>query len=76
MKDYKDIEQLEENTFKCMDWMENKIKDIVKNLMKMNEKNFEYIESDYDEGYAEGIHDGLLDILNALEIDTDEEYYN
>jgi len=28
----------------------------------------------YDRGYKDGFHDALLDVLNRMEIDTDEEY--
>ena len=76
MKDIKNIEQIEKNTFECMDWMENRVKNIVEDFMKMNSENLKHIETDYDKGYMEGIHDGLLDLLKALDIDTDEEYYN
>lgn len=60
--------------------MENKIKEIIESLMKSNDENFENIETyedkSYARGYAEGVHDGLLDILNELGIEIDEEYYN
>ena len=74
MKDYKTIEAIEKNTFDCMEWMENKIKDIIGKLMKQNAENLKHINTDYDRGYANGIHDGLLDVLNDLDIETDEEY--
>lgn len=76
MKDINTIEAVEKNTFECMEWMENKIRDIIENLMKQNDENLEHANTSYDEGYMNGIHDGLLDVLNALEIETDEEYYN
>ena len=62
--------------------MENKIKEIIEKLMKSNEENFEdikngmYDDKSYAMGYAEGVHDGLLDVLKELGIETDEEYYN
>ena len=62
--------------------MENKIKEIIKRLMESNNENFEDIENgmyedkSYARGYAEVVHDGLLDVLNVLGIETDEEYYN
>ena len=56
------------------------MKKIIDNLIKDNEPNFEEIDTyenrSYARGYAEGIHDGLLDVLNQLKIETDEEYYN
>lgn len=62
--------------------MQNNIKEIIKRLMELNNENFEDIENgmyedkSYARGYAEGVHDGLLDVLNELRIETDEEYYN
>lgn len=76
MKDLSTIEAVEQNTFECMDWMENKIKDAVETLIKQNKENFKYIATEYGKGYAEGIHDGLLDLLGMLEIEIDEEYFN
>ena len=29
-----------------------------------------------DRGYAEGFHDGLVDVLNRFNIDNDYEYYD
>lgn len=76
MKDFNIIEAIEGNTFECMKWMENNIRDIIESLIEKNEENLKYMESDYDEGYMNGIHDGLLDVLNELGIETDEEYYH
>ena len=76
MKDFNTIEAVERNTFECMEWMENKIRDIIENLIKQNGENLYHADTKYDYGYCHGIHDGLLDVLNALEIETDEEYYN
>ena len=85
MKDSKTIEAVEKNTYECMEWMENKIKEVIENLMNKNEKRFygfsERKDGDmeafmYDQGYAEGIHDALLDVLSELEIEFEEEYYN
>lgn len=60
--------------------MEDKIKEIIERLMKSNNENFEnidtYEDKSYAKGYAEGVHDGLLDVLNELGIKADEEYYN
>ena len=64
-----------------------KTEDIIKELMEQNEENFDCFKSkeykncaagarDYDKGYAEGIHDGLLDVLKKLGIETDEKYNN
>lgn len=64
----------------------NEIMEIILNLMKSNNENFEHIgeyeDKSYAKGYAEGVHDGYLDILNQLGIDLPEEheefedYYN
>lgn len=77
MKDCKTNKTYENGVFETLDYMENKIKDVIENLMKQNEENLEHANTSYDEGYYHGIHDGLLDILYELEIKTDEEeYYN
>lgn len=70
------VEMIEKNTYECMDYMENKIKEIIKRLMKQNEENLKHANTSYDEGYMFGVHDGLLDVLKELDIETDEEYYN
>ena len=70
------VEIIEKNTFECMAWMENKIKEVIERLMKQNEENLKHSNTSYDEGYMFGIHDGLLDVLKELDIETDEEYYN
>lgn len=41
-----------------------------------NEDNIQYSTSGYDRGYAEGFHDGLVDVLNRFNIDNDYEYYD
>ena len=56
--------------------MENKIKQIVEELIKKNKENLSKINDGWDEGYAYGVHDGYLDVLMALGIETNEEYLN
>lgn len=85
MKNLNTIEAVEKNAYECMEWMENKIKAVVEKLMEENKARF-YDACDrrdcdielyhYDRGYAEGIHDALVEVLENLEIETDEEYYN
>ena len=69
MKDCKTIEAIEKNTFDCMEWMENKIKDVVKNLMKWNDEQLNMAGA--DNNYIEGYHDALIDIMNELEIEME-----
>ena len=79
------IEQMENSIFNCMEWMENKIKNAIAKIMEENKARF-YDACDirdcdielyhHDRGYAEGIHDALVEVLMELEIETDEEYYN
>lgn len=48
---------------------------VINKLMKDNEENL--IECDgYDQGYAEGFHDALVDVMHEMGIDTDEEWFN
>lgn len=58
----------------------DKIKEEFEKLIAQNNENFENIDSyddrSYARGYAEGVHDGLLDAMNALGIETEEEYFN
>ena len=76
MKDICDIEQMEKDVYECMEWMENKIKEVIDNLMKLNEERYGMSMGSYDLGYADGIHDALIDVLIDLEISTDEVHYN
>ena len=56
----------------------NEIMEIILKLMKSNQENFEHIEEYDDEsyarGYANGVHDGYLDVLNQLGIDLPKEF--
>lgn len=52
-----------------MEWMENKIKDVVKNLMKWNDEQLDVAGA--DNNYIEGYHDALIDIMNELEIEME-----
>lgn len=54
----------------------DKIKKIIERLIESNNRNYDTNKTAYDLGYTNGVHDGLLDVLKQLGIDTDEEYYN
>ena len=68
MKDLNIIEMIEKNTFECMDWMENKIKDVIRSLAEFNEKS---LRESGNNLYCEGYYDALIDIANELEIELD-----
>ncbi len=48
----------------------------LKKLLEDNEENLKTSDTKYDQGYAEGFHDAIVDVMHAAGIDTDEEYYN
>ncbi len=45
-------------------------------LIKSNDSNLEISDPGYDTGYIEGVHDGLIDLLNKLDIIHDFQYMN
>lgn len=45
-------------------------------LIKDNDDNLEISDPGYDTGYIEGVHDGLVDLLNKLGITHDFQYMN
>lgn len=45
-------------------------------LIKDNDDNLEISDPGYDTGYLEGIHDGLIDLLNKLGIEHEFSYKN
>lgn len=52
-----------------------KLVNVINKLMKDNEENL--IEcGGYDQGYAEGFHDALVDVMHEMGIETDEEWFN
>lgn len=63
------IEAVEKNTFECMEWMENKIKEVVENLIKQNKEIWG--GSGVDNSYCDGFHEALLEVANELEIDIE-----
>ena len=48
----------------------------IKKRVEENEENRETISTSYDEGYMEGYHDAMIEILNYLGVEHDQEYYN
>lgn len=44
--------------------------------IKDNDDNLEISDFGYDTGYIEGVHDGLIDLLNKLGIIHDFQYMN
>ena len=55
-------------------WKEN-VEDIINALLASNADNANE-NGGYEQGYFEGVHDALVDVLNQLGIPTDEECYN
>ena len=60
-------EMIEKNIFECMEWMENKIKDIVTSLTEQMEK--EWGKAGANNNYIEGYCDALTDLMYKLEIE-------
>ena len=55
-------------------FLESATAQIIKDLIADNEENI--INNPYDDGYYEGYHDALVDLMNKLGIEHDEEIYN
>lgn len=54
----------------------SQIRNAVISLIKDNDDNIKIADPGYDTGYLEGIHDGLIDLLNKLDIVHDFSYMN
>lgn len=54
----------------------SQIRNVAAALIKDNDDNLEISDSGYDTGYIEGVHDGLIDLLNKLGIIHDFQYMN
>lgn len=54
----------------------SQIRNAVAALIKDNDDNLEISDPGYDTGYIEGVHDGLIDLLNKLGIIHDFQYVN
>lgn len=52
------------------------IKDIIMDLIEDNKENGHYILNDYDDGYVDGYHDALVDLMDRLHIEHNEEIIN
>jgi len=52
------------------------IEQIIKDLIADNKENCHYILNKYDNGYVDGYHDALVDLMNQLGIEHDEEIWN
>jgi hypothetical protein len=57
-------------------YMSSQIRNAVTTLIKDNDNNLEFSDTGYDTGYIEGVHDGLIDLLNKLGIIHDFQYMN
>lgn len=57
-------------------YSESDIKAAIDDMIRNNEDNIQYSTGGYDRGCAEGLHDGLVDVLNRFNIDNDYEYYD
>lgn len=57
-------------------YMSSQIRNAVATLIKDNDNNLELSDPGYDTGYIEGVHDGLIDLLNKLGIIHDFQYMN
>lgn len=74
MKQIEQIVKDEQIIFDVIEWMEERIKSVVEEIMEQNKERRMESGTNYDYGYEDGTHDTLLDILNAFDIQTDEEY--
>ena len=74
MKPIEQVERDEQTAFDAIKWMEDRIKAVVDDIMKQNKERRMESSTNYDYGYEDGTHDTLLDILNAFDIQTDDEY--
>lgn len=54
----------------------SQIRSVAAALIKDNDNNLEFSDTNYDTGYIEGVHDGLIDLLNKLGIIHDFQYMN
>lgn len=54
----------------------SQIRNAVAALIKDNDDNLEISNPGYDTGYIEGVHDGLIDLLNKLGIIHGFQYMN
>ena len=53
-----------------------KLADIIKSFLNGNEDSFSDGLGIYEHGYFCGYHDALVDVMLAMGIETDEEWYD
>ena len=56
--------------------MNNTIEIMIKDLIENNKENHRFCLNPYDEGYCDGYHDALVDLMNQLGISHNEEIIN
>lgn len=62
-----------------MDFMNTitaKLIDVVDYLIDSNEKDFNEHQGIYTNGYQNGYHDALVEVLNQMHIKNDYQYYD
>lgn len=57
-------------------YTQSQIRNVAAALIKGNDNNLEISDLGYDTCYIEGVHDGLIDLLNELSIIYDFQYMN
>ena len=48
----------------------------IKKRVDANEENRETISDKYGEGYMEGYHDTMIELLNWMGVEHDQDFYN
>lgn len=56
--------------------MKARLEKCINSYLEDNKDNLKSFDNGYDKGYAEGYHDALLDVMLAMGIDTNEEWFN
>jgi len=56
--------------------MNNTTEIMIKDLIENNKENHRFCLNPYDEGYCDGYHDALVDLMNQLGISHNEEIIN
>lgn len=54
----------------------DKIAQEIKKRVEENEENRETIATSYEEGYMEGYHDAMIELLDWLGVKHDQKFYN
>lgn len=53
-----------------------KLTDVINDLIELNDKNYNEGNGVYQDGYPDGYHDALVDVLNQMRIEHNHTYYN